>query len=174
MKQKVLSLCFVVGFVSSCYASTKDHFLWGVWIPVKKETTFQYMNANTSIGLFKGTYNSIYILPDKIDNEGYGIIHDLGNDLRITYLDEKYPIWILKVKHSIRVGTDKRGNEIRKWITGEIIVHFVNENEIWFENNLSPELSNIIKKRANWILFGQENTYWRAERLTKPIIPAAP
>lgn len=161
--------------------------IYGVWIPQNSKSG--YMNAYTEYGLFKATYDSISIFPTKqkekfIEDEfsikdEIGIIHDLGNDLRIVKIAGKYPKYNIKFKKMVSL-LNGNNEYYTAWIDGDLYINFNNYNEIWFElvrfeldkNNI--RYHEIMKDFERFIKFGKESLYIRAEKLEKPIIPDAP
>jgi hypothetical protein len=149
--------------------------IFWIWIPCK--TKSGYYSVDTKWGIMKITYDSLHIVPeqpkDKNDNT-MGIIHNLADDVSITNIKGSYPNYIVSIKNYAQFGkVDDKGNIklTKKWIYGEIIIHFINENEIWFESKLDEEFN----KRVSYLIkFGPEHTYKKAEVLKKHIKSDAP
>ncbi|MGB4268245.1 MAG: hypothetical protein WBK20_03590 [Spirochaetota bacterium] len=135
--------------------------IFWVWIP--SNTKSGYLSVDTKWGILKVTYDSLYIIDEPSGkDDSIGKIHNLADDVLIASIEGEYPDYTLFIKMYAQYvdiddeGKIKSGN---KWIHGEVVVHFLNDNEIWFENKLDKEFSN----RVSYLLkFGPKNIYKRA------------
>jgi hypothetical protein len=146
---------------------------YGVWNPLN--TKSGYTNEYTEFGLYKAAYDSINILPSKgkkVKNE-IAIVHDIAWDIRIIKIEGDYPKYTIKFMYDVDIDRGG-GNYESKWYSGEMIIHFKNRDEIWFELTELDSYSKEKEYPKKLIKFGPKNIYRRAEKLDKPIIPDAP
>jgi len=141
---------------------------YGAWNYINDNSN--YSSANTEMGVYITKCSSIFILPTKGKKhalkEEFGMIHDIGWDLRIISITGNYPEYTIRFKYRTELQIiNENFNET--WANGELNIHFNNENEIWFElikcDNLDK--SSEIPKQLKFINYGPYNIYVRAEKL---------
>lgn len=164
MLKRLLIFCLIIISMLSCEKKDDPLLLWGIW-NIKKIT-----NENNAYSIvFDGkNYRVIdsYVVITK-DKKNVGIIRDISERLIITKIDGKYPVYNLSVELIDKYNIDNK--QIEKKYFGNIIVHFINDKEIWFENGLNEDLYKLIKSRYFSIEFGSNNIFYRAEQIDKPI-----
>lgn len=194
VSRMMLLVAVLTGCITNIDQSNVNR-IYGVWNP--KNSMAGYRNARNELGLFKATYDSLSILQTihkmteekntrennenvfRVRKEEIGVIHDIGQDVRIVGITGKYPDITIKFQR-IESLLDEKKEYYNTRIDGELIIHFNNENEIWFElkkfnlNKNNPRYEIIMKGLKTFIKFGKENVYVRAEKLVRPIIPDAP
>lgn len=163
MIKKIVILNLIMIFFISCEKQKCD-VLCGVW---NKGKLTDEKNAYT-IPDYKKNYKvqSGFIVIEK-DEKYLGIIYDLSENLYITEIEDKYPEYKLKVK-LVDFGLENN-KKIEIYYTGIVIVHFIDKNTIWFENQLGEELDNILKLRHFRLKFGPDKIFYRAEQVEKAI-----
>ena len=156
--------------------------IYGIWNPPGYT---RYKNLYTKYGLFKSTLISLRIWPREPNEKGIipgeiGIIYDMGNDIRIVGIEGKYPAYRIKfkifyVEESIILNKKFEYYDHNAWSGGELIIHFFNKDEIWFEFvKLDLPKDNVRYKRIlkcleRLLRFGKNNVHRRAEKIDKPI-----
>lgn len=155
--------CIMLVLLLSCEKSDSGEALLGIWNNGKITNDKYY-----TIPDYEKHYKVIdgYIVIEK-DKKYKGVIYDLSETLYITSIGGKYPIYNLSVMASY-MGLEN-GIQIEKWRYGTIIVHFIDKNTIWFENNLSQELNYLLEIRHFSLNFGIQKLFYRAEQVDKPI-----
>ncbi len=148
----------------SCDSPQKMNYYLGVW-NLGKIVNEKYASTLTLNGKhYKVSDGYIVITTGK---KYMGAIYDISENLRITEISGKYPIFNLKV---VLIDVEiENNNEVEKKYFGIIKVHFVNQNKIWFENALSKELDNLLKAQHFNIRFGPDKIYYRAEQISKTL-----
>lgn len=136
-----------------------ENMLWGVW----HRNGTEKEEIPTSFGVFEARGSWLVIHPERE-------INDLGYHVSITEIKGDYPLYELHVECGLKTESgynDLNENEKPEWHSGIIGIHFLNENQIWFENKLGDEFTKRIKGMRFSMRFGKENVYYRSERIDK-------
>ncbi len=163
MKSKKLILILLITIIG-CENLKEQDALCGIWNQGKiTSDKFAY-----TIPDYDKNYKvrDGYIVIEK-SQKHKGIIYDLSENLFITDVNGKFPKLYLNVKASY-MGFENNA-QVEKWRYGKIIVHFIDNNTIWFENALSEELNHLLKVRHFSLDFGSDKIFYRAEQVEKSI-----
>jgi uncharacterized lipoprotein NlpE involved in copper resistance len=164
MKKKIIILSLLFLVLLGCENSKEQEVLCGIWNQGKiTNDKFAY-----TIPDYEKHYkvNDGYIVIER-SQKYKGVIYDLSENLFITEINGKYPTLSLSVKASY-MGFENNV-QVEKWRYGKIVVHFKDNNTIWFENELSEELNHLLKIRHFSLKFGPEKIFYKAEQVEKPI-----
>ncbi|HOR44763.1 MAG TPA: hypothetical protein PK624_08210, partial [Spirochaetota bacterium] len=140
MKRIVISVCLgLLVFVTCGNAKSKPKqtdYIWGEW-KVKGAEGYLYVDS---------------------DNDGFACIgRDALNFFNVSSMKGEYPDFIFIITF--------RGDE--KFVSGgELIMHFITKDSVWFESRFNKELEESFSRRVKngadiWIKTGKENVYHR-------------
>lgn len=167
MEKIIIMVTILISF--SCSGKIIDNhktinsgeLIYGSWI-LKNSLNKKNVGNNMPIG---NSYECILIShtykKKKINNE-LAKIQNIAWDIRIIEIIGKFPEYKLKFKYNESETIDNEGNIIADWLDGEMIMHFINEDEVWFE------LVYVQRGERNktWIFddlikYGKDNVYKR-------------
>lgn len=170
MKRIIIIFLFVIYCHCSnhnCFKKIKtqtyndSNLIYGTWILEK----FNYFENYDKDSPLDNEYDRIKIRKadkfKKIDNQ-VAFLQTISLNICITEIISKYPEYKLKFKYSESETLDSDGRTKADWLEGEIIMHFINKDEVWFELVYAQNG----KRKTTWLFneiikYGKDNVYKR-------------